>query len=353
MKSDIIIYLSILFIHVTAFSDSVYDLLVENAHYCTLAYCSSQSTFEPGTPLDQACPLVDFCLNQTDTTLESIFNPNDTDDRISGFSYLSVDGVDKKVHSVFRGAHTEGDYLTLLDFAQCPYASVIKHGFKYDDFVEFKNDSTRLKNAILEKSGNDTVCDGCYVHCGTYLEFMKFIQEIFDSATPYLDQHYNLIVDGYSLGGIYALLTGVEFKTQGYNPLVLTYGSLKVGNPKFSKWVDEIFANEQAFEIVQAGGDLPYPSYSRVFQTADFAPSLPPSIPPLLEYQHAGLQFEITKILLPHPKSVVKFGGPSSSSSADVEAVNEETIRDDDVDDDSGYPHLHMFIEFSNTCSDE
>lgn len=100
MKSDIIIYLSILFIHVKVFSDSVYELLVENAHYCTLAYCSSQSTFEPGTPLDQACPLVDFCLNQTDTTLESIFNPNDTDDRISGFSYLSVDDVDKKVHSV-------------------------------------------------------------------------------------------------------------------------------------------------------------------------------------------------------------------------------------------------------------
>ena len=98
---------------------------------------------------------------------------------------------------------------------------------------------------------------------------------------------------------------------------------------------------------------MPYPSYSRVFQTADFAPSLPPSIPPLLEYQHAGLQFEITKILLPHPKSVVKFGGPSSSSADDEAILNEETIRDDDIDDDSGYPHLHMFIEFSNTCSDE
>lgn len=339
---------------VLGFSDSVYDQLVDIAYYCKASYCSVEPDFQPG-PLEDACPGLTFCRNQTTTTIEAIFNPDETQNQISGYSYLTVDHEKKKIYSIFRGTMTDGDKITDVLAFQCPYVPVLQNNLKFEDFENIK-DHDELSRKILRKSGGQKVCRDCFVHCGLYVAFMKFINRVFDTAKPFLDQGYELTITGHSLGGGYALLTGAEFRAQGYGSFLITYGSLRVGNPNFNKWVDDIFETRKAASIVEKGGDLPIPSYSRVFQTVDFVPHLPPNIPIILEYGHSGLQFEITKIELPQPKNVVKFKGPPKKYRSDVDETDEINSINRNTRgalwDAIWYPHQRMFINFSLPCED-
>ncbi|CAM9024529.1 unnamed protein product [Wickerhamomyces anomalus] len=276
-------------------------------------------TFQPG-PLEDACPGLTFCRNQTTTTIEAIFNPDETQNQISGYSYLTVDHEKKKIYSIFRGTMTDGDKITDVLAFQCPYVPVLQNNLKFEDFENIK-DHDELSRKILRKSGGQKVCKDCFVHCGLYVAFMKFINRVFDTAKPFLDQGYELTITGHSLGGGYALLTGAEFRAQGYGSFLITYGSLRVGNPNFNKWVDDIFETGKA-----------------------------------AEYGHSGLQFEITKIELPQPKNVVKFKGPPKKYRSDVDETDEiNSINRNSrgaLWDAIWYPHQRMFINFSLPCED-
>lgn len=340
-----IIQLLLLIQCTSAFSTNVYDKLVEISHYAKIAYCSVESYFQDG-PLENACPDIGFCDSQTNTTIEEVVRPNILDSEISGDSYVAVDDYEKKVYAVFRGTLSIGDAIVDINAIGCPYAQVLKHDLQYEDFSGI-NDTDRLRSKILEKSGNDTVCEDCVVHCGVYIAFMKFIHDVSNTATPYLDKGYDLIVTGHSLGGGYALLGGLEFKLQGYNPLLITYASLRVGNPAFNKFVDEEFETEKAAEIVANGGELPIPSYSRVYQETDVVPRLPPNIPGVLEYTHSGLQFEITKVFLPQTQNDVVFKGASDNDKNDGIDIKFQPGITFLI-----YQHLHEFIRISWPCND-
>lgn len=229
---------------------------------------------------------------------------------MSGTSFIAVDNLAKRLIVVFRGTLSLGDAITDFTFFQCPYAPILNNGINYEMFPN-KSDPSQIADSIISHTtGKD--CKDCLVHCGVYVEFTKFIHKIKDAAGFYLDQGYELVITGHSLGGGYALLAGIEFLLSGYSPLLVTFGALRIGNPTFNEWVDSKFETKNNAKRIEKGSDLPFPSYSRIYQETDIVPRLPPSLPGIV-YTHSGLQFLITKVRLPHPKEAVVFKGPSNN----------------------------------------
>nr|ALE30156.1 lipase 1 [Wickerhamomyces lynferdii] len=329
------------------YSDFVYKTLFKNAHLQKVSYCSYESTFYEG-PLSEACPNMAFCQKSDDLKIVGIYSPSIKEKQISGTAYVAIDEENEKVHVVFRGTLSPGDAVTDITFLQCPYVPVLSNDIDYKIFENIsRNDDHGMSQAIKDHTKEKTpTCEGCLVHCGVYIEFTKFIGEIAKTIEPYMKKDYSLIVTGHSLGAGYALLGGLEFQLLGYDPMVITYASLRVGDPAFNVWVDELFATEKVSKLVEKGGKLPFPSLSRAYQATDIVPRLPPALPGIV-YTHAGLQFQINKVRLPHLKKDVIFKGPT------------DNFKNDGIDLKLQpgiflpyYQHTHQFIRIAWPCDD-
>lgn len=329
------------------YSDDVYNTLFKLTYYPKISYCSYEPTFHPG-PLEDACPKIEFCEKSSSTEIEEVVRPDVLDKEISGTSYIAIDHSKRKVYVVFRGTLSPGDALTDITFLQCPYVPVLANGVKYEMFSNVSKPEDVVET--LNSKTNDFEkfdCEDCMVHCGLYVEFTKFIGEVFETAQPFLDKGYELVVTGHSLGGGYALLGGLEFLTKGYDPLLVTYASLRVGDPVFNEWVDKKFHTDENVEILANGGDLPIPSFSRVYQETDIVPRLPPVLPGIAKYTHSGMEFAITKVRLPHEKENVLFKGASNNYANDgIDFKFQPGILL------PYYQHTHEFQRISWPCDD-
>ncbi|CCH44202.1 putative secreted protein [Wickerhamomyces ciferrii] len=349
MKYSQLSFIFILFTtHILAYSDSVYNKLVETANYAKISYCTINPLFNNG-PLAEECPDTSFCTRSkaSNAKIVSVIKPAFTKGAISGDSYVAVNDDIKQVFVGFRGTLSLGDVITDISALQCPYIPILSNNINKKDFESNSSDPNTLKDSIINKSTNKVECPDCFVHCGIYSAFAQNIQEVVSAAVPYLDQGYNLTVTGHSLGGAYALLGGIEFMTLGYNPLLITYASVRVGNPSFNQWVDEtLFDTDGLVDLIHSGEDLPYPSFSRVFQETDEVPKLPFNIPGSIKYTSSGLKFVIDKVQLPHPKNNVLFQGASNNFADD--AANLTQVQP--PMSEWVYQHTHQFMKFG--CDD-
>lgn len=329
------------------YSDHVYKTLFKNTHLQKASYCSYESTFYEG-PLSEACPKMAFCEKNDNLKIVGIYSPSIKEKQISGTAFVAVDEDAKTVHVVFRGTLSPGDTVTDFVFLQCPYVPVLSNNIGYEIFENVStSDPNGMAQAIKDHTKEETpTCENCLVHCGVYVEFTKFINEIQDTIEPYMKKDYKLIVTGHSLGGGYALLGGLEFLLKGYDPLLITYASLRMGDPTFNHWVDDVFDTEHIAKKVTKGSKLPFPSYSRVYQATDIVPRLPPALPGIV-YTHSGLRFEITKVRLPHLKEFVVYKGASNNDLND--AIDFKLQPGVFL---PYYQHTHQFIRIAWPCDD-
>jgi hypothetical protein len=93
----------------------------------------------------------------------------------------------------------------------------------------------------------------------------------------------SVTVCGYSLGGALATFVGMDVALNSTckSPLVYSYASPRVGDPKFAQQYDTIV-----------------PRTSRIANRFDIVPQLPPPGPPIL-YEHVKTLFDLTPPLLP------------------------------------------------------
>lgn len=323
------------------YSDGVYNELANLTHYSKISYCSYERTFNPG-PLKDVCPKIGFCSNSKNIEITKIIRPKFREGKYSGTAYVARDDENKKVYAVFRGTFSAGDAITDFEFLQCPFVPILKNKIKSEMFPNL-DDSADIKATLQQYSKGDEKL----VHCGVYAAFTKFIGDIKDEIDPYLAKGYDLTVLGHSLGGGYALFAGLEFLLAGDVPLLVTYASLRIGNPKFNEWVDELFHTEENAKLISEGAEsLPIPSFSRVYQATDVVPRLPPKLPGI-KYTHSGLEFEITKVRLPHLKENVVFKGGSDNYKND--AINFEHQPGVYL---PYYVHAHEFQRISWPCDD-
>lgn len=274
---------------------SLLDQFKEQVHWSQLAYCTISPYFKTG-PLDQACIVYDF--QKKNTAIEKHFMPIFNGIH-SGTGILGVDHDDKVVHLSFRGTITPGDWKSDLNIGQCSYSPVIST----------ISDSFKRKHKLKSIGNKMRPCDGCLVHCGIYRSFEKFIPKVFAMVQPYLNDGYSLEITGHSLGGAYAQLAGMEYRVMGYQPKVVTFGQLRITNPKLSQWSDELFESERFAKLIEKGSLILKGSYIRVVHQSDFITRFPPRIHPLKDFSHSGVTFEVLGYDLPQNMSNVLFLG--------------------------------------------
>ena len=146
----------------------------------------------------------------------------------------------------------------------------------------YLNDTFTLKDNILSFPGTDNFKDWlsdleAYEIC----EHKEYPGKVHDGFAKRLDYLWNQIklppvgdiyVIGHSLGGALATLASVRLKSLGYNPIVYTFGSPRVGNKTFSeqyhitnyeRWVNrfDVVPHVPSYELIESYthvGDLKY-----------------------------------------------------------------------------------------------
>lgn len=322
------------------FSDDVYEEFRDIVNYAKVSYCSGDRKFGTGK-LGKSCPKMKFCdENADDIEIINTVKPSLINKEISGDAFVALKKESKQVYVAFRGTNSAGDCITDVNSFYCSYSSILNNDIDVDFHASTKYDENAQFMSKLEQY--DQVCENCRVHCGVYLAMNKFLHEIDDTIRPFIQEGYQLYVTGHSLGGGYATLAGLEFLEQGYNPIVVTFGSMKISNLELSQYIDKMFETVANSNLISQGAPLPVPSLSRVYQKDDLIP-LQPVIP---KYYHSGLVFQINKLALPHDKVDIEFK-PHSSSLEHVVAAANYTANTVWL-----YAHTHLFVRLSWPCND-
>ena len=97
-----------------------------------------------------------------------------------------------------------------------------------------------ISNAkILQRNYQN--CRDCKVHTGFSKHYNSVKLQMLAKVSALSHAHPNakVIVTGHSLGGAKATLAAVDLTKAGYNTDLITYGSPRVGNKKFSEYVDK------------------------------------------------------------------------------------------------------------------
>ncbi|KAG8158877.1 hypothetical protein KVR01_011320 [Diaporthe batatas] len=176
----------------------VYNNLKYYNEYSASTYCNSDNAAGSLVVCQDGCPQV---MANGATVVGSL--PNTTVFAMEG--YVALDSVRKEVVVAFRGSSGIRNWIADLTFLQvpCDYTS------------------------------------GCAVHSGfkiAWESIRDFTMSFVDAAlTEYPD--YKLVVTGHSLGGAVGTLAAIEFRNKGHACDLYTYGSPRVGNLAFVKYV--------------------------------------------------------------------------------------------------------------------
>lgn len=319
------------------YSQSVFDTLKYNAMWSKISYCTFLAELVEGD-LQPNCPKMEFCNSEeaADIELVKVFRPDTRYTDISCTAVVLAHHLKKQIILAFRGSFSVGDWLTDFQFKQSPYYRILRHP------VDIEGDTS---NESSENLGISPICEGCTVHGGVFEQLKNKLQDMYLVAKPYIDQGYQLIVTGHSLGGGYATIAGFELLLHGEKPLTIAYSSLRVANPKLNEFIDNLFETEKILEAVANGEDLPVPSYSRVYQSSDIVPRLPP----FKGYTHSGLDFEMDKLRLPHRKEDLIFNGKSDNYKNSVFRFDATDALKYFV----AYQHMYLFFRIPWPCTDD
>lgn len=273
---------------VTPDPTSDYNKLVDFANLASFAYCLKQG-LTTGYLADHAtgCRLT-TCSHSQYSKIEIIktFNFNDLENVGSG--YCAIDKQQKRIILTFRGTSSRRDWLSNMDFLPTTY-----HPISYEHFQH-------------KYTKNLPNCNNCNIHRGFYQVLKTSLVPVMKATAILLDEHpdYQLHIVGHSLGGVLSTLLGLEFQLMGYDPLVVSFACPKIGNEQLMQFIDEQFHTNQVVDFIDSNHDLKK-GLIRVTHKGDIVPNLPPS----MFYSHAGYEYYIDKVDLPHlPNDVVSVG---------------------------------------------
>lgn len=179
-------------------STTEYNNMQYYVQYAASAYCNSEDAAGAHVTCEDGCP--DVMANGA-TVVGSL--PNATTLNLEG--YVAVDTVREEIVVAFRGSSSLRNWMADLDFIQvsCDYT------------------------------------DGCRVHDGFKDSWDEVSADAFDLVEAAYASYpgYTLVVTGHSLGAAVGTLAAVELRNLGYACDLYTYGSPRVGNLAFAKFV--------------------------------------------------------------------------------------------------------------------
>lgn len=248
-------------------TQETYDLLNYAENLSGLAACVN-----PLTPFTKPFQCIGRCSDFPDMELITEFSPKDLFDfSISGF--LSVDHKRKVFWHVFRGTTTVNNGISDLRLRRQPM--------------------TAWNNPQMD-------CPDCQVHLGFLTAYNQaydqFKESMLETISKYPD--YQIIVTGHSFGGAASFLHGINLKTSGYDPLVITSGQPLTGNKALADYNDKLFFGDEPDFLAQG----PKRRFYRITHRNDLVPRIPFWTP----FHHSGGEVYIDYPVNAPPLNTIK-----------------------------------------------
>ncbi|CAB4255619.1 similar to Saccharomyces cerevisiae YJR107W Putative protein of unknown function [Maudiozyma barnettii] len=313
--------------------NNTYKKIVHYSKVCGLTSCMRLNGIVQGKRLDKGgCPRhLRFChdedINPTasDTTIALVL---EADKGELGSGFIMVDHKNRVITVVFRSSTTIQDWISDFTILPIDYSPVCSKEYKRS-----------IEKGIIKE------CRNCKMHRGFHVftktlsrHFLRKIEGILES---YPDFH--VVATGHSLGAALAIMTGIELKLRGYDPLVLTYASPKIFNTEMQEWVNELFDTEEIHERIMEKGKLNLKhGYFRVIHNDDYIPLLPPF------YHTAGIEIVIEKRNLPHEPQDLDYRGPSEKANLMTSSMLGEDYVDQLL---HTYEHRSYFIDMGSCAN--
>lgn len=302
-----------------------YKDLVHFASIASIAYCL-KSGLKPGKlgKKETNCPQK-RCKSREFKDIEVVhtFDYNERGGVGSGF--YGLDHRKKQVLLVYRGSASSRDWFSNVDAMPVKYDPTLNPELKCEDFD----------------------CEGCLVHRGFYLFIRNNCPLIFEKVNELCNEYpdYQLVVVGHSLGGALAILGGLELNLMGQKPMVISFGSPKIGNQKLMDFIDNAFDTPGLESYIHTNKCL-QPGLIRVTHKNDFVPHLPPSA---MLFSHAGYEYSINQRDTPHPESsLVRKGSEFSASTINFKVPSPGKFWPEAL---GKYEHTHYFIKITDCGS--
>lgn len=276
-----------------------YKKLVDFANLASFAYCIKKGLATGYLGDSETGCRLSTCSTDEYSGIEVVKTFNSDESQNVGTGYCAIDRKHKRIILSFRGTSSRRDWVSNIDFLPTSYDPV-----SYDQF--------------LEKCDSEPQCDGCSVHRGFYQILQTTLVPVMKHTADLLDKYpdYELHISGHSLGGALSILVGLEFQLMGYDPLVVSLASPKIGNKQFANFIDQQFNTKDVSKFIDAKHNFKR-GLIRVTHKGDIVPSLPPSI----LYSHAGYEYHIDKTDTPHlPEDIERLG--SSNDNTDEYVVD-------------------------------
>lgn len=256
------------------------------------AFCSSFPDFELVTSWDNLAPL-EF--------------------DVSGF--LAVDHKRKEFWHVFRGTNTLKEQITNLQ--------------------------AQLQPMNVWTSPENVTCEGCTAHQGFQITYNNAHEQFGAQMKETWEKYpeYKNIVTGHSLGAAAAYLHGLNLKTSGKDPLVITSGQPLIGNQALAEFNDKLFFGDKP-DFTHLGPDR---QFYRLTHNLDIIPRLPPWKP----YTHSGGEIYIDYPWANPPLENLKV----CNGTENPNCVFSTGILEDATVGIAKLAHLIYFINFSLQCA--
>ena len=248
----------------SSISNEVFNAMARAADYASLSYLTQGNLLKLGNIKD-AC-LCTLCTDSySGVSVEKIYSGI-----VSGV--ILKDDYRREIILSIKGTTTNTEWLLDFNFTPIPYRPF-----------------SRSKNGWKKYLGTNKECKNCGVHRGFY----DAAKIIYDNLFPTLlklsneNLNYKIVLTGHSLGGALAPFIATECLLMGKYPTVVTFGAPKIGNSKFSSWMDEIWETKNNYASLDAGyiGDK-NPTYFRVTHRGDYVPLVPTQ---QMGYRHCGI----------------------------------------------------------------
>lgn len=244
-------------------TDTTYAAIHRYATYAALTYCAKSDSIAVGN-LQKACPIVLCSGSSGNVQVEHVYRGT-----VSGVLFRDDDH--REIVVALKGTTSDEEWLMDFKIYPMPYHFLSKRKKGWRKYFSFDSD-----------------CRGCTVHKGFYDGSKEIYDNMFaqiaELAHAYPD--YSLVVTGHSLGGAIAPIIANEllFLPADRTITVISFGSPKIGNKLFAKWVDEAWNTRYHYDNLHSG--LHKSAYIRVSHKDDVVPLLPVK---QLGFYHCGI----------------------------------------------------------------
>jgi hypothetical protein len=293
-KTEVLLNSEVLLKYSETITPSLYDLIWRGSVFSAIAYCTKHNRVSLG-PLPEACPCT-LCTDSPDIVEVSIIYAG----TVSGVVFR--DDTTREIVVGLKGTTTNTEWAIDFNIIPVPYHSLNKR-----------------PKGLKKWYKQNKECKGCTIHKGFYSGAKEIHDKTFDKVIALAKKYpdYKIMVTGHSLGGALAPLIANEYLKMGLHTTLITFGSPKIGNPLFAKWMDDIWNTHDHYSDLD--GIHSTSSFIRVSHKDDFVPLVPTR---QMGYKHCGIDVFFTTPDLPMDITNIKLR--NSPSQLSVNEAEEE-----------------------------